>query len=190
MLDPTSQLFDRYLDQPDTIPRDVRDRLERACTGESVQLYGLTDLDSSLRLCQNWIALTVNYLAVVRAADRAADEQIRVIPRSRLTKIIEEPGLSCTVIHFLVCDEEHPFATLRYSHRQRQAISHVLFAIRQQSEGESLELQDDYRQSMVRPIKEAQASVNTNRLAIVWRLLGYLKPYRWQVTLGMTGAAI
>jgi ATP-binding cassette, subfamily B, bacterial len=190
MLDPTSQLFDRYLDQPQTIPRDVRRRLESACAGEAVQIYGLADLDASLRLCQVWIALTTNYLGFVRVADRTVDEQIRVTQRSRLIKIIEEPGLSCSVVHFLVRDEEHPFATVRYTHRQRQAISHVLFAIRQQLEGEPVELTDNYRQSMVRPIKEAQASVNTNRLAIVWRLLSYLKPYRWQVTWGMTGAAV
>jgi ATP-binding cassette, subfamily B, bacterial len=190
MLDPTSQLFDRYLDQPQTIPRDVRRRLESACAGEAVQIYGLADLDASLRLCQVWIALTTNYLGFVRVADRTVDEQIRVTQRSRLIKIVEEPGLSCSVVHFLARDEEHPFATVRYTHRQRQAISHVLFAIRQQLEGEPVELTDNYRQSMVRPIKEAQASVNTNRLAIVWRLLGYLKPYRWQVTWGMTGAAV
>jgi ABC-type multidrug transport system fused ATPase/permease subunit len=69
MLDPTSQLFDRYLDQPQTIPRDVRGRLEHACAGESVQLYGLGDLDSSLRLCQIWVALTANYFGIVRTAD-------------------------------------------------------------------------------------------------------------------------
>ncbi|MBV8212384.1 MAG: ABC transporter ATP-binding protein [Verrucomicrobia bacterium] len=190
MLDPTSQLFDRYLDQPQTIPRDLRARLENACASESVQLYGLADLDSSLRLCQIWVALTANYFGIARTADRMIDEQIRVIERSRLTKVVEEPGLSCTVAHVLVSNEEHPFATIRYSHRQRQAVSHVLFAIQQQLEGEPAELIDNYRQSMVRPIKEAQASVNTSRLAIVWRLLGYLKPYRWQVTLGMTGASI
>ena len=190
MLDPTSQLFDRYLDQPQTIPRDVRGRLEHACAEESVQLYGLVDLDSSLRLCQIWVAVTTNYFCIARTADRTTDEQVRVVERSRLVQVVEEPGLSCTIVHFLVRNDEHPFATIRYTHRQRQAISHVLFAIRQQLDGEPVELVDDYRQSMVRPIKEAQASVNTSRLAIVWRLLGYLRPYRWQVTLGMTGASI
>src|SRR5207302_7284712 len=29
-----------------------------------------------------------------------------------------------------------------------------------------------------------------NRLAIVWRLLGYLRPYRVQVAFGMSGAAV
>jgi ATP-binding cassette subfamily B protein len=190
MPDPTSQLFNRYLDQPQTIPREMRGRLEYACAGESVQLYGLADLDSSLRLCQIWVALTANYFGIVRAADRIIDEQIQVIERTRLTNFVEEPGLSCTVVHFLVRNEEHPFATIRYTHRQRQAVSHVLFAIRQQLEGDPVELVDNYLQSMVTPIKEAQASVNTSRLTIVWRLLGYLKPYRWQVAVGMTGASI
>ena len=193
MLDPTSQLFDRYLDQPPTIPRDVRRRLEEACGGESVQLYGLADLDASLRLCQVWVTLSANYLGIIRVADRMVDEQIRVTRRSHLTKLIEQPGLSCTIVHLLVNDEEHPFATIRYTHRQRQAIGHVLFAIQQQLDGELVDPapgNDDYRQSMVRPIKEAQASVSSNRLAIIWRLLGYLKPYRWQVTFGMIGASI
>jgi ATP-binding cassette subfamily B protein len=139
------------------------------------------------------VTLTANYLAVIRMADCQVDEQIQVVPRIRLEKIIEQPGLSCTVAHFLERDEEHPFVTIRYTHRQRGAIGHLLYVLDQQLNGRALEFgpsDEHYREAIVRPIKEAQASVSGNRLAIVWRLLGYLRPYRAQVALGMSGATV
>jgi ATP-binding cassette subfamily B protein len=193
MSDPVSQIFDRYLDQPQTLPGAVRSRVEQACEGEVIQLYALADLDTSLRLCQIWVTLTTNHLAVIRVADRYVDEQMKVVPRARLAKIVEQPGLSCTVVHLLVRDEEHPSTTVRYSHRQRGAIGHLLYVLYQQLNGRPLEFtpsDERYREAIVRPIREAQASVSGNRLAIVWRLLGYLRPYRGQVVLGMFGAVI
>jgi len=193
MSDPVSQIFDRYLDQPPTLPTAVRRRVEQACQGEIIQLYALADLDASLRLCQIWVTLTANYLGVIRVADRHVDEHIRVVPRGRLDKIIEQPGLSCTVIHLLERAEEHPFVTIRYTHRQRGAIGHLLYVLDQQLNGRTLEFtpsDERYREAIVRPIREAQASVSGNRLAIVWRLLGYLRPYRAQVGLGMFGATV
>ena len=41
MSDPVSQIFDRYLDQPPTLPTAVRRRVEQACQGEIIQLYAL-----------------------------------------------------------------------------------------------------------------------------------------------------
>ena len=67
MSDPVSQIFDRYLDQPPTLPTAVRRRIEQACQGEIIQLYALADLDASLRLCQIWVTLTANYLAVIES---------------------------------------------------------------------------------------------------------------------------
>jgi ABC-type multidrug transport system fused ATPase/permease subunit len=67
MSDSVSQIFDRYLDQPPTLPVALRRRVEHASEGEIIQLYALADLDASLRLCQIWVTLTPNYLAVIRA---------------------------------------------------------------------------------------------------------------------------
>jgi ATP-binding cassette subfamily B protein len=193
MSDSVSQIFDRYLDQPPTLPVALRRRVEHASEGEIIQLYALADLDASLRLCQIWVTLTPNYLAVIRAADHRVDEYIRVLSRKRLEKIVEQPGLSCTVVHLLAKGEEHPFATIRYTHRQRGAMGHLLYVLEQQINGRPIEFAPSdqlYQEAVARPIREAQASVNSNRLAIVWRLLGYLRPYRAQVTLGMLGATL
>jgi ATP-binding cassette, subfamily B, bacterial len=193
MSDSISQIFEHYLDQPATLPSEVRRRIERACQGEIIQLYALADLDSSLRLCQTWVTLTANHLAVCRVADQNIDENIRVVQRSLIEKISEQPGLSCTIVHFWQRDTEHPFTTVRFTHRQRGAIGHLLYVLDQQFRGRHLEFapsDDRYREAVVRPIKEAQAAVSGNRLAIVWRLLGYLRPYRVQVTIGMLGAAV
>src|SRR5439155_817694 len=47
-----------------------------------------------------------------------------------------------------------------------------------------------YAESVARPIREAQALVSGRQTAVIRRLLGYLKPYRRQLTLGMAAATV
>src|SRR5690606_20212191 len=46
-----------------------------------------------------------------------------------------------------------------------------------------------YANSVAQPIRQAQASVAPHQMAVVWRLLAYMRPYRRQVGIGM-GAAL
>src|SRR5438874_12196565 len=47
-----------------------------------------------------------------------------------------------------------------------------------------------YADSVARPIRDAQALVAGRQTAVIRRLLGYLKPYRRQLALGMTAATV
>src|SRR5206468_9075429 len=47
-----------------------------------------------------------------------------------------------------------------------------------------------YAESVARPIRDAQALVSGRQTAVIRRLLGYLKPYRRQLTLGMAAATV
>ena len=45
----------------------------------------------------------------------------------------------------------------------------------------------EYADSIASPIREAQALVAGNRMAVIWRLLSYLRPYRKHVLVGVHG---
>src|SRR5947208_1822179 len=47
-----------------------------------------------------------------------------------------------------------------------------------------------YAESVARPIRDAQALVSGRQTAVIRRLLGYLKPYHRQLTLGMAAATV
>lgn len=187
------RIIERYTDQPGRLPGALRRRVEQAWDGDEVQLYALIDLDAGLELSRSWLLLGSRQVAVVR--EREGEEpMLEVFPRSLVAKVVESPGLSATQLVLLPADASRPLAVLRYSQRQRKAVGAIVFVLRQQIEGLSLEWEagDEadglYADAVAQPVREAQASVNPSRLAIVWRLLAYLKPYRKQVLFGMAGA--
>src|SRR5204862_1038623 len=47
-----------------------------------------------------------------------------------------------------------------------------------------------YAESVARPVRDAQALVSGRQTAVIRRLLGYLKPYRRDLTLGMAAATV
>ena len=65
------------------------------------------------------------------------------------------------------------------------------FVLEQALEGRRVALDDAdavTRASVLDPVREAQALVAPNKLAVVWRLLAYLRPYRRRVVLGTSAA--
>ncbi|MEN8184925.1 MAG: ABC transporter ATP-binding protein, partial [Myxococcota bacterium] len=85
-----------------------------------------------------------------------------------------------------------PLATLRFTHRQRRGMEGLAFVLEQALAGRQVALgnpDESYLEAVVRPIRDAQALVVSNRLAVVWRLLSYLQPYRREMTIGMLAAA-
>ena len=115
------------------------------------------------------------------------------MPRSQIEEVRESLGLSGTVLTFLAAPDEPPLAVVRYTHRHRRAMENVRFVVREQLRGRSIEPVDadrDYAESVAAPIREAQALVAGNRVAVIWRLLGYLRPYRREVQAGLAAAAL
>ncbi|MCL5269605.1 MAG: ABC transporter transmembrane domain-containing protein, partial [bacterium] len=206
-----AQIVSHYLNQPAAMPADVREAIERAWGDRPVQLYAMIDLDPAQRLVQHWLALGPEQVAIVRtmrAPERGAAEPARkpppqaaparqppiiaTIERSRIKTLHETPGLSCTVLSLLGEPGEPPLAVIRYTHRQRRAFENIKFVLEQQFKGYRLEPGEGdrvYAQALARPVREAQASVAGNNLAVMWRLLAYLRPYRRRLGLGLTAAA-
>ena len=90
---------------------------------------------------------------------------------------------------------EPALAVLRYTHRQRRAIENIAFLLREQIEGRLVPPGDsggdvEYIDSLAGPIRHAQAMVARNELAVLWRLLAYLMPYKRSLLIGLCAAAL
>jgi ATP-binding cassette subfamily B protein len=185
------EIIERYTDQPGRMPAEVRKAVEDAWGGRPVQLYALVDLDARMRLTEAWLALGKEHLAVARRVEAVVD--VHTVPRMRVRAVRETPGLSGSTLTFLGNPTDPALAVVRYTQRQRRAVENVRFVVEQALEGRSVEASDaddEYARSVAAPIREAQALVAGNQGAVLWRLLGYLRPYRRQVGLGFAAATV
>jgi ATP-binding cassette subfamily B protein len=186
------ELLERSTNQPASLPARLRERIERSWQGLPVQLYALVDLDDSLSLVSSWVVLGPTHVAVATPSRVGGAPEIRSFARSEIHGVKLEAGLSCQVLRIFGKPDTPALATLRFTHRQRRGMEGLAFVLEQALEGREIPLGDPdqtYVEAVVRPIREAQALVVANRLAVVWRLLSYLGPYRRQLILGMASAA-
>lgn len=187
------ELIDRYLDQPTRLPAAIRAAIEARWDGEPVQLYALCDLDASLKIARTWLAIGPHHIATVRdAGDGLPMGELVSVPRTRLTAVREAPGLSCTTLTLMAGANDPPAFVLRYTHRQQRAVETIKFLVEQQIAGHAIDTDraadDVYAEALTHPVREAQAAIAGNQMAVVWRLLSYLHPYRRRVFWGMMAA--
>src|SRR5213595_4249527 len=130
---------------------------------------------------------------MARRVDRGEQWEIESVERARIQAVREAPGLSATTLTILGRPGDVPLAVLRYSHRQRRAFENLKFVLEEALEGRSVTAPDadqEYAGSVAAPIRDAQALVAGRQVAVIRRLLGYLVPYRRQLTLGMAAATL
>ncbi len=185
----------RYTAQPSRLPAELRRQIEHAWRGAPVQLYALADLDQSLKLAETWLALGPRHVAVARRSAGGDGWEVVSVERAQIEAIREAPGLSANTLTILGAPGEPALALLRYSHRQRRAFENLRFVLEEQLAGSEraipgVDADRVYADSVARPIREAQALVSGRQTAVIRRLLGYLKPYRRQLTLGMAAATV
>ncbi len=160
--------------------------------GLPVQLYALADLDASLRLARTWLAMGPKQ--IVLASERPdGGAELRAFPRAAIEGVRLDPGLSCNTLTLLSAPGEPALARVRFTHRQRRAMENIEFALEQELEGRTIPTGDPdalYAEGVAGPIREAQALVAGNDAAVLWRLLGYLRPYRGHVIFGMVSATL
>ena len=187
-----SDIIRRYLDQPERMPSGLRSQIEARMGGDPVQLYAVADLDNTLKFAETWVALGPHHVALAHVGC-AREPAVSVIDRAKIKAVREVPGLSCTQLLLLSEDGEAALASLRYTHRQRRAMENIRYVLEQQTKGNAAPLKDAdevYEESLAGPIKEAQASVAERQLAVLWRLLSYMKPYRVRLALGVVAAVL
>ena len=184
------KIIERYTDQPSVLPADLRREIEGRLGG-SIQLYALADLDDALSLRETWLCVGPSQVAVCRRDARRT--VIRTLERAAVRDVRLEPGLACNTLRLLGEPGEPSLARLRFTHRQRRAMENVQFLLQQGIEGREVPAADPdrvYAESVAAPVRDAQAMVAGNDAAVLWRLIGYLRPYRGQVAFGLFSAAV
>ena len=184
-------IITRYTDQPTRLPAELRRAIEERWDGAPVQLYALADLDQSLSLAETWVALGPNHLATARRSGERWS--IDSVWRSRVEAVREAPGLSASTLTILGRPGDPALLVVRYTHRQRRAFENLRFVLEEAIAGRAIPSPDadrEYADGVARPIRDAQALVAGQRVAVIRRLLGYLAPYRRRLTLGMSAAAV
>ena len=183
----------RYLDQPDALPDDVHQRVQRALPDATVCRIALIDLDSRMQFAQSWLVLTETHLCWVDpASDRCQCVAMGAIADTHL-----EEGLST---HRLVAvdAQQRPLLQVQFTRRQSRAVSDVRLltdGIRQ-GKLQGLQVIPDggahlaYQEAVLKSLKEARATLNVHTTATLWRILGYLGPHRRTAMLGFVLAAL
>jgi len=186
------EIITRYTGQPAQLPPDLRERIEREWGGQPVQLYALADLDPTLKLTESWLALGPTHVALANPGEKVCS-----IERARIQVVRESPGLSANTLVLLGRPNDPPLAVVRYTQRQRGAFENIRFVLDEAIAGRltkvSSENADDlYADAVARPVRDAQALVSGGgrESRVILRLLGYLAPYRRQLALGLSAAAV
>jgi ATP-binding cassette subfamily B protein len=196
------RIIDRYTDQPAAVPAELRRRIESAAAGESILLYAFADVDRDNRLRGTWVVATRSCVVVAgvgrgtdgaEAARGSRASELRVIDRAALTAIHESRGLSATTLTLAGPAGERPLLVVRYTNRQRRAFERLRFLLEEGIAGREVRTDDpdrEYAAAVARPIRDTQALVAGRPGRVLFRLLGYMKPYRRELAIGMTAAAL
>jgi len=186
------EIITRYIGQPARLPDALRSALARVWNGDPIQLYALADLDPSLNLHESWLALGASDVAIARQGLGGAWD-VESVDRSRVRSLRDVPGLSANTLLILGDEGAVPLLVVRYTQRQRAAVENIRFVLDEALTGRSVTLDDAdrvYADAVARPVRDAQALVSGRESAVMFRLLRYLAPYRRQVTIGLSAAAV
>lgn len=183
------ELFHRYLAQPAALPPDVRLAAERVFSDTQIVAYAMADLNRDLELSPSWVVVGRECIALVSGV--AGWRQTVCLRRSEVRGLSREEGLCCHVLRLHGESDAEVLAEIYFTRRQRRALGKLELLLEQSLAGKELAASDadaDYANSMLSQLREAQALVTPNKLSVVWRLLGYLSPYRRRLLWGMSAA--
>ncbi len=183
------EIVARYTGQPASLPPELRAQLQSA--GDEVVLYAYTDIGDDFRLGEAWLVLSQRHVTIARATIPGVWE-LQSLARHDIARIEETQGLSSNAL-ILLGQEGETLAVVRYSHRQRGAVENIRFVLDEAIAGRIVSAANGdemYLDAVSRPIRDAQALVARHRSAVLLRLLGYMKPYRRAVAIGMSAAAV
>jgi ATP-binding cassette, subfamily B, bacterial len=183
-----NERLQRYTQQPTALPDRISERVASETDGESAVLYSLADLDGALKQSHQWLILTKSRCCTVPISGEAPCPCFR---RSEVENVELLVGLSCSQLVIRGPESSRPLASLYFSHRQRPAMENIKYLLENpESEVPGESADDIYRQGLTRPIEEAQAAVSEHGSSVLYRLMGYLFPYRWRFTAGVMSALL
>ena len=178
------RLIQSYTGQPVALPEHLRAETERLWQGQPIMLYALADLDAHGNLQEQWVILGPSEL-VLTANAPGKQSWIR-IPRDQISSIETGGGLSCSRWKIMGPDPEAaPLAELSFSRRQQRGMENIKIMLESEDVA-TLDTDADtvYAESVAEPIRNAQAAVRGSQMAVIWRLMSYLKPYKKDLWIG------
>ncbi|MFV1984547.1 MAG: ABC transporter ATP-binding protein [Thiohalomonadales bacterium] len=187
-------IINKYTTQPGRLPDAVRDFLKPQIHGETIEVYAYVDLDAKMMLNDAWLVVSRTYVSLVK--NNPVKKYLSIVfltKRSCITAIKERTGLSCISLKFDGDSAMSPLPIIRYSYRQRLAVSNIIFILQQSLENIDVQIDNadtEYGKAIAQPIRKAQALFVANRLSVVWRLMSYLAPYRTQLGIGIISAVV
>lgn len=185
-------MIGRFLDQPAQLPEELRSACESI--GGDVHLYAWCDLDADRVLRGRWVVITATSLLILE--DEAEPASWTVIPRDSIRSLRENAGLSSSWLGLYGGESGEPqrlLAGFHYSNRQKKSFEQVRFFLQQALDGHGVRpgsADGLYADAVASGVREAQSTVASNQAAVIWRLLGYFKPYKREVIIGSVAAVI
>lgn len=185
------RLIESYTSQPARLPEDLRHRLTEIWGDQDLIVYALCDLDDDLKLQEQWVLLGTRDLCLIHGD--AENPVILKIPRGQIDKVRETADISGYRWRILSKNHENAsLAELRFSRRQQRCMENIRLLLDSESTGTADPALADraYAEALSEPIRNAQAAIRGNQMAVIWRLLAYLKPYKRDLWLGGLAAVI
>lgn len=167
------------------LPSEVLNDLKLKHPGEKLEAYAHVDMSNDFHMSESWVVLTSNLLIY------KADEKWLEIPRSQIHSTQEINGLSSNDLFFRA-PNTNILLHVRYSHRCAKPIGVIIQKLAQKDQAfassQIERVHEVYREQALGPVIEAQSSIYSNKAAVIWRLLTYLRPYRLSVIFGLSSA--
>ena len=191
------QFIKTHLRQEGGLPEEVKKLLDRMEEDPRIELYGLSGLDEKLKFQEAWVILTKKNLFIVKR--NQDDERLKIevrVPLERISEVKESPSLSCTNFICLTSNDLPPVATWRFTQRQKIIMGHLKYILEEKIKNLEFQMEtglnadEEYANSVLKPVLEAQNSVSTEKKQALWRLLAYLLPYKKELAIGTAGAVL
>jgi ATP-binding cassette subfamily B protein len=189
----TKTFINHHLGQKERLPREVKGLILQELGDEPISLYALVDLDDQLNFCERWVVLTTNHL-VLAEFQHGAYRLNTSFKLGRIIDLKEINSLSCTSFVLLEGHDQAPLMTLRFTHRQKIIMGHLKYLLEVRMKKEEAQLEsmidpdEEYQKAVMKPVLDAQNAINSENAQTLWRLLGYLLPYKRELMIGMSGA--
>lgn len=181
-----SERIHHYTRQPHVLPEGILSKMVAEAPGEALLVYGLADLDENLKQHHTWVLLTPVRVCVFDGDGGALRANIL---REYISEVQSVTGLSCSQLFLLGGEDGAALAHFHYSHRQRHALEGIKYLL-EHPEAATPEASATaiYQRGLLQPIEVAQASISEDSTSVLWRLLGYMRPYKLRVAAGVLSA--
>lgn len=185
------RIIESYTSQPACLPDEVRTRYKEYLKEQDLVLYAMADLDANQNLCERWVLLGTQDLCILQ--NSKSTKSSLQIPLSQIKDIKETADISGYRWRIVGAEKEsEPLGELRFSRRQHRCMENIRLLIKaDEREPKDQDFADKaYAEALSEPIRNAQAAVRGDQMAVIWRLLAYLKPYKKDLWLGGLAAVL